>query len=77
MGGAAGPTEKPVVSVLWGSIVGAPTSVHPQDTLSCQRGLSWLPEVGEGGCADKQLYSEDWITSLVLPIRTLRLREPK
>ena len=58
-------------------LLGPPPRIQPQDTLSCHPAPLGFPVRGRGECADKQLYPEYWITSLVLLIRSLRLREPK
>lgn len=58
-------------------LLGPPPRIQPQDTLSCRRAPLGFPGRGRGECADKQLYPEDLITSLILLVRSLRLREPK
>ena len=60
----------PLELYCWGLLPG-----RSPKTLSCCPASSGFPRWRRCGCADKQLHPEEWITSLVLPIRTRRLRE--
>lgn len=60
----------PLGLYCWGLLPG-----RSPKTLSCCPASSGFRRWRRCGCADKQPYPEEWITSLVLLIRTRRLRE--
>lgn len=72
LGGAAGPSEKPIVSIFWGSIVGASSQgAAPRHSAVTRLVLASRA----GGGVNVQMINK--ITSLVLLIRTRRLGEAK